>query len=70
MKTKQTRRNTNAVLVLRNTDTLFQKTDPGRASFDSVQLLDPERKIAGMIMEMPLGKSNSKNSSVSNTFYK
>lgn len=49
---------------------LFQKTDPGRFSFDSVQLLDPERKIARMVMEMALGKSNSKNSSVSNTFYK
>lgn len=49
---------------------VFQKTDPRRFNFDSVQLLDPERKIAMMIIEMPLGKSNSKNSSVSYTFYK
>lgn len=47
-------------------EVLFQKPDPGRFSFDSLQLLDPEREIGRMIM----GKSNSKNSSVSYTFYK
>lgn len=47
-------------------DRLFQKPDPGRFGFDSVQLLDPERKIGRMIVEMPLGRSNSKYTSVSN----
>lgn len=49
---------------------LFQKTDPGRFTFDSVQFLDLERKIATTVIQIPVGKPNSKNPSVSNTFYK